>query len=119
MKKISAILIACFLLGSASQALAQRIIPQTEITEHKNISVYTFLPTDNVVIFSSVSAKSECKLPAPQPGKTRILRIINRRSSEMLLTIENVETEYIKIPYKQTIQLMTDGTTWFVLNKSY
>jgi hypothetical protein len=118
MKQISAILIACFLFVGASQVCAQ----QADIRVMKMVSSplpYSFEPTDNVVVFTTVTGASSCSLTDATLNAGRFLHIINRRRSA--LTINNPTTPPMLhvVPYNHAIQMMCDGTTWFVLNKSY
>jgi hypothetical protein len=120
MKQISAILIACFLFVGASEVSAQDIIPEATITVVKEPTPYAISATDKIVLFTTVTGMSNCTLPAMIPNKMRRLRIINRRSSGVIIT--NAPEGMIiqnKVPFHETLELMSDGKDWFLVSKSW
>jgi hypothetical protein len=116
MKQISAILIAFFLCVSTTQVCAQ----QADIRVMKIVTApepYEFGPTDNTVVFTSLSVSSICKLPPPADNAGRVLHIINRRGSTLTVSHSTL-TSSLAVPYKNAVEVMCDGIHWFVKSKS-
>jgi hypothetical protein len=122
MKQIAAILIAFFLCVSTTQVSAQNRVFK-EVAEDN----YTFQATDQLVRLISLRPKSNCTLPpATAANKGQQIQILNRRSSAVTvnginLTPANVgqPPTMLIIPFSQAAELISDGTAWFLLNKSF
>jgi YbbR domain-containing protein len=115
MKQISAILMACFLFVGVSQVSAQQMSPKIV-----NENDYQITASDSYILFFELVkgyVNTTCTLPDAKTSRGLLLRLMNRRNNDIML--KHKTDKPIKLPFDNTLELMSDGNVWMVLSASF
>jgi hypothetical protein len=132
MKQISAILIACFLCGGASQVSAQQ--PQQKLVVNvKTVALtasakdYVVQENDHFLLFTGNATGSQIKLPNPADHYGRVIQFINRAENIISIVSPTPTTGInaglaitpLPMANRTNSEWFCDGVKWSVLNKNF